>query len=419
MAWSTPWSRKRTDAYCEVFERAKIRTEPLEFLKALLTSQLGGKHKGLSIELVAVRRQTAFILSTTAESVICVDLMQSLILKTLFLDMARGTDYMTIAGRLKECGALALSSNSLGYALAYRAQTIAPGDHYRHDCGYLKASVPVIVCNRHDVGTDYFRDLIDTYLLSHELFHYLESIGHSHVPHFAAAGSKAFDYAVAQVCYENHPEFERLATYDGALALTPKALEEIRQDLRNRRRRYLEHRTTFCEEMACDAFAIEMFWFVARAMRMPEIMAFDRIPIWYSWLFHMANLHQAMNKRPIHSLKSSITAERPADYADSNLRRVAVTYLLGAHVAQQGTASTNLMECVNHIAGYIEPLRLAFEAHFVVPVTVAIRDCLLELERSSGRSIAPPAAAQETPLHELFDISKMVDLELRQKAIAS
>ncbi len=77
MAWSSEWSRRRADAYCEVFEPSAIRREEFAYLVSALEGFFGDRHRGLSLEFVTTRRQSALILLGKVESVICFDVMQS------------------------------------------------------------------------------------------------------------------------------------------------------------------------------------------------------------------------------------------------------------------------------------------------------------------------------------------------------
>ena len=206
-----------------------------------------------------------------------------------------------------------------------------------------------------------------------------------------SGANQAFSFAMEQVCYERHPDFEAIASHGGVITFEAGGLDRIRRDLANRRLRYEASKVTIVEEIVCDAYALVLLanshapvWHLASDDVAAVLDGFLRIARSYFLIMALADLHHAMIKRVRLSIVSGVEAEKPADFADMHFRKIAMIYSMTEF------AMTCLPESMRQpdafqglLPWFVEQIgiqKYSIDALVVMPVTRVIFDALRELE---------------------------------------
>lgn len=421
---SSEWAQRRAASRSDFVDPARIRREPLDFLLPLVTGILGGRPSELNIAPVCTTKQTCFMIQGQKESALCFDVTQSLLLKNLFAIVLEGRDYFPFAECLVEGIAVSGCVRDFPYAKIVQMLSVGTGDHYVHGPERRQRFQEDLLSFRGHIDYPVLH-LVDVYLIAHELAHF--ELDRSNVePGLHEMADMAFEFALREVCYEDQPNFERIANYNSTPVLTKEALAVIKRDLRNRRSHYLADRDRLTLEIACDSFALSSFVWIARAIsKRSSSTDHCAFVTWFYLIMCISDLHQAMLRRGSLSETLGVLSEKPADVADVHFRKVAILATAARLMHElfpgaEGRTSFAVDVAVQDLASVIEPVRNAFEGLYTMPVTVAIRDTLLEAEKTRMK-FGPEVLERATrpdDLATVFDFERLFGKKFAEAFVA-
>jgi hypothetical protein len=407
VVWSTPWSRRRAAEESDLCDPAQIRGDARAVLLELLGRTLNGpKPDQLRVELIASKRQSARLLSRKDEAAILFDLSQSIVLKRLFHEVYTDQPYDEAARILCAAAGLAVADESPALCSALLSITVPEQSEYLHGHAdllehylALKEFLPNLL------GT-WQSSLIDGYLFAHEVSHHLFQGPSKLMGRLQSGARSAFEFALNQVCYERHPEFEAIAQHGGALPKDPEALERLRCDLATRREHYEANRNHLVEEITCDAYALTMLMASHVQAWRPDtddqnaiLNGFMRLAQTFFLIVALSDLHQAMIQRAKLSLATGIESEKPGDIADMHFRKMALMYVIAEHAMVCIPSSQWSKEMLEHLLAQIVNniigvQKQAIDALVVIPTTRVVRATILAFERDIRTAQFPARGEQ-------------------------
>jgi len=383
------WSEKKAKRYSNFYPYLEIENSKFKHLKELMIYRyVGAEFKQASIHLVSSFRQSCFIAHRKKESAIFFDIYQFAILIKLARQLSsEGTSYIELAETIKSCCALHIKKKDPQRSKLIQHTKLSHNDNYfQIDIPSIKNHYYNFNLIKKDLRRENVSFIVEQLLLSHECYHYV--IYRNLEPTSNASALRMFDFSLNQVCYEKESNFEEIAMYNGNLtSLSFEKIEQIRQDLKDRRRYYESNKEHLVEEINCDIYAFSSaldlkLGVSSNSIDFEELLKFS---INYYIIFCLLDLHIAMNKRSMISVYKVIDDKTPANIADMNLRKVAMVRFMFDLIFYKcfGNEKSTEDKYYDDLKTYSErvfDVKMAMDFLYVMPITNLTREYLMSIE---------------------------------------
>ncbi len=288
---------------------------------------VGQDFKQPHIQLISSFRQSSFISHRRDESAIFFDINQAAIIIKLVEQIAsEELSYIDVATTIKNCCSLYIYNKATQFSTLIKNTTLFHQDKYfQIDYFSLERNYSNFRNIKRQLRQENVSFMVMQIILAHECYHYITF--RNLEPSSKEPAKKLFEFALEQVCYENQPNFEDIAKYNGNLpSLSKETLLTIKTDLKNRRSYYECNKTHLIEEIDCDVFALTSILDMklndpTKSYSFQEILNFG---INYYLVYCILDFHIAMNRRALMSVEGSVKGIKPANIADMNLRKAAI-----------------------------------------------------------------------------------------------
>jgi hypothetical protein len=379
------WAKRRASSYSDV--AAKNRLQPEAFRHVFDFFDTFFKDEAIDLHLVTTSRQSARITNRETESAVFFDINQSYFLKNILRKISLNEDCVALANVYIQSAALYISAENKEYATIL-ANLTTDKDYKQHyyfvSQDQLDDYEGKLAGLRRILPSPIFSDAVDWYIIGHEVYHYRKYTEPDKYFGFVRAAEGYFDEALTECCYEDRPDFKEIATYWGQLDIDDAGLESIRNDLVNRRAYYLSNKDNLVEEIACDLFSFHSLMNSMLDNFGDDVKTFREFSAYFYLLFNIFDLHFAMNRRATLSYNKGIDADKPADIADINLRKVALIYIMFDNysnrlVQKYGAANTEGLP-FEVFKTEIANLKHAIDHLYIMPITVIVRGMLYRAE---------------------------------------
>ncbi|NTS42887.1 hypothetical protein HRG84_18510 [Flavisolibacter sp. BT320] len=375
MSNNVVWSGQKAAILSNLFASENINKAYFTHVHSFSEIVLGDRN--LPIELIASYRQSSFVLHRRTESVIFFDVSQSFLLKNIFRTISNGSGYSSLTEILKQSGCLYVIEENYHFASFVFRHPIVPFTQY-----YLVQEKDLANYGNYmesfseHLKTSFFQNLVDYFIVGHEIFHYLKH--QKHVDRgVSEASSKIFDLALQQCCYENQENFEEIATYYGKVSLSREGLDKIRQDLRNNRTYFNTERERLVDEIECDWFSFELIanFVFKQNENIKSATEFSKL---FFLIFSFFELQATIAQRFRRTLKSE--GFRTEGLAESNFRKVALIMVMRQYIVDRylpkGSTQQEIDFLHHQLDHEIFDLKLAIDNLYLMPTTNAVIDIL-------------------------------------------
>ncbi len=377
------WTVEKAKYYSEVFEFGRINSKYFSHLTDILEIYFDSQE--LPVELVSTFRQSSFITHRKDQSAIFFDFGQSFILKNIFKQISDGKGFSRITEILKQSGCLSILNQDYRYAkLIFICPQIPFVNYYLANNNDLKIYSESLQSISKILSTPYFTEMIDHYIIGHELFHYLKKRNLTEGD-WEQESKGYFDFSLAQCCYENHPDFKKIATYYGKVMIDNDGLNKIRRDLEIRRDYYNLNKDFLIEEITCDMFSFKMIAELLNYKYSLNNFQLKNLCYLFYMIFSIFDLYYAINKRFSLSSKSSIHDVKSAESANINFRKVALVEIMCNYLIDkffpENSNSKKRNSFYSDFHNDMFKFKLMVDNLYIMPTTNAIKDILNNCEK--------------------------------------
>ncbi|NHE55786.1 hypothetical protein [Cyclobacterium plantarum] len=378
------WATQKVEFYSELFDTKTVNKGYFHHIYGFAKSVLG--EKIIPIELVATFRQSSFIYHRKNQSAIFFDLGQSFLLKSIFKTIASGAGFSALVEIFKQSACLYIVTQDYNFASLLSKHPLVPFQKY-YSCKEDDLAFYGNIMSRYKEvlqSTEFYK-IVDNFIIGHEIFHYLSHRKHS-VEWFKRSSDEYFEDALNQCCYEQRGDFAEIASYYGRIKLSKESLEKIRSDLASRRIDYIARKEDLTKEIECDLFA---FTYMTRFICKDQEKSIDSVLFFcklFYILFCIFDLHFAINRRFLLSIRSSISCTKPPDIADINFRKVALVEIIWNHIynnvlLRNGVNNKEINSLYVKFREDIFNFKAAIDNLYLIPITNAFYDMLENGER--------------------------------------
>jgi len=398
------WIEDTIKQHSQVFRTTKYNNQYYEHIYQFADAL--AKDKYSSIQFISSFDQSSFASTYEGERVIFFDVVQSQLLKNAFKQIVAHDDFLALADTLKKAGCLYILDRDYHFSsVTFRHPVIAFTNYYLIDETKVEQYKPLLGPLKTIALLPEFSELLDNFIIGHEMAHLLINNGY-----FPASNKifymKMFERTLEKCCYENEPNFEKIARYYGELDNVEMNLEDLKNDLIIRRKHYLANQTYLAEEMECDLFSFQYLLDYYFKKDPKEIDRHLDFACTFFMIFSVFDLHYAMIRRFDLSERRGIDALKPGGIADMHFRKVAlldgmIAYILKRNSVLEVSGEREFIRIYDDFRQAMFQFKKAIDGLYLMPVTKAIHAILKNVETMKDQ--IPSKLVREDDVRSLLE----------------